>query len=94
MATKRNQPHRSGAVVMRGAEKRPTEDQQLLQQEASDSDFAKTDTWRALRILGDEVLSELRWTRHAMLCCKRSFISAKHFATATSCGFMSIERVL
>jgi uncharacterized protein (TIGR00730 family) len=55
MATKRNQPHRSGAVVMRGAEKRPTEDQQLLQQEATDSDFAKTDTWRALRILGEFV---------------------------------------
>ena len=55
MATKRNQPHRSGAVVMRGAEKRPTEDQQLLQQEGADSDFVKTDTWRALRILGEFV---------------------------------------
>jgi uncharacterized protein (TIGR00730 family) len=54
MATKRNQAHRSGAVVMRGAEKRPTEDQQLLQ-EGTDSAFVKTDTWRALRILGEFV---------------------------------------
>jgi uncharacterized protein (TIGR00730 family) len=55
MATKRNQAHRSGAVVMRGAEKRPTEDQQLLQQEAADDSFLKTDTWRALRIMGEFV---------------------------------------
>jgi uncharacterized protein (TIGR00730 family) len=55
MATKRNQAHRSGAVVMRGAEKRPTEDQQLLQQEAADASFLKTDTWRALRIMGEFV---------------------------------------
>jgi uncharacterized protein (TIGR00730 family) len=55
MPTKRNQAHRSGAVVMRGAEKRPTEDQQLLQQEGADSAFLKTDTWRALRIMGEFV---------------------------------------
>jgi len=55
MATKRNQAHRSGAVVMRGAEKRPTEDQQLLQQESVDASFLKTDTWRALRIMGEFV---------------------------------------
>ena len=55
MATKPNQAHRSGAVVMRGAEKRPTEDQQLLQQEGADASFLKTDTWRALRIMGEFV---------------------------------------
>ena len=55
MATKRNQAHRSGAVVMRGAEKRPTEDEQLLQQEGADASFLKTDTWRALRIMGEFV---------------------------------------
>jgi uncharacterized protein (TIGR00730 family) len=55
MATKRNRAHRSGAVVMRGAEKRPTEDQQLLQQEGADTSFLKTDTWRALRIMGEFV---------------------------------------
>ena len=54
MARTRNHPHRSGAVVMRGAEKRPTEDQQLLQ-EAVDTSFVKTDTWRALRIMGEFV---------------------------------------
>jgi uncharacterized protein (TIGR00730 family) len=54
MATKRNEAHRSGAVVMRGAEKRPTEDQQLLQ-EGADASFLKTDTWRALRIMGEFV---------------------------------------
>ena len=51
---KRNEAHRSGAVVMRGAEKRPTEDQRLLQ-EADDTAFLRTDTWRALRILGEFV---------------------------------------
>ena len=54
MATKPNQAHRSGAVVMRGAEKRPTEDQQLLE-EGADAAFLKTDTWRALRIMGEFV---------------------------------------
>jgi uncharacterized protein (TIGR00730 family) len=39
---------------MRGAEKRPTEDQAFLQQEA-DTSFLKTDTWRALRIMGEFV---------------------------------------
>jgi len=39
---------------MRGAELRPTEDQQLLQ-EAADASFLKTDTWRALRIMGEFV---------------------------------------
>jgi uncharacterized protein (TIGR00730 family) len=40
---------------MRGPEKRPTEDQQLLQQETTDASFLKTDTWRALRIMGEFV---------------------------------------
>jgi uncharacterized protein (TIGR00730 family) len=39
---------------MRGAETRPTEDQQLLQRGA-DAAFLKTDTWRALRIMGEFV---------------------------------------
>ena len=55
MATKRNTAHRSGPVITRGLEKRPTEDQQLLQQEAPDASFLKTDTWRALRIMGEFV---------------------------------------
>jgi uncharacterized protein (TIGR00730 family) len=54
LASRRNQGHRSGAVVMRGAEQRPTEDQQLLQ-EPADVSFVKTDTWRALRIMGEFV---------------------------------------
>ena len=54
MAGRRDHAHRSGAVVMRGAEKRPTEDQQLLQ-EGADASFLKTDTWRALRIMGEFV---------------------------------------
>jgi uncharacterized protein (TIGR00730 family) len=51
---KRNEALRSGAVVMRGAEKRPTEDQRLLQ-EGDDTAFLRTDTWRALRIMGEFV---------------------------------------
>jgi uncharacterized protein (TIGR00730 family) len=39
---------------MRGVEKRPTEDQQLLQ-EPADASFVNTDTWRALRIMGEFV---------------------------------------
>jgi len=54
MASRRNPAHRSGAVVMRGAETRPTEDQQLLE-EGADAAFLKTDTWRALRIMGEFV---------------------------------------
>ena len=54
MARTRNPGHRSGAVVMRGVEKRPTEDQQLLQ-EPADASFVNTDTWRALRIMGEFV---------------------------------------
>ena len=54
MARTRNPGHRSGAVVMRGVEKRPTEDQQLLQ-ETADASFVNTDTWRALRIMGEFV---------------------------------------
>ena len=45
---------RSGPVVMRGQQRRPTEDQRLLQ-ESADIDFLHTDTWRALRILGEFV---------------------------------------
>ena len=54
MASRKNPGHRRGAVVMRDAEQRPTEDQQLLQ-EAADASFVKTDTWRALRIMGEFV---------------------------------------
>ena len=54
MARTRNHGHRAGAVVLRGVERRPTEDQQLLQ-EAADASFVKTDTWRALRIMGEFV---------------------------------------
>jgi uncharacterized protein (TIGR00730 family) len=54
LAGRKNTGHRSGAVVLRGLEKRPTEDQQLLQ-EAVDTSFVKTDTWRALRIMGEFV---------------------------------------
>jgi hypothetical protein len=55
MATKRNHAHRSGAVVMRGAEKRPTEDEQLLQEGPGGTAFLRTDTWRTLRIMGEFV---------------------------------------
>ena len=54
MPRRRNEARRSGAVVMRGAENRPTEDQQLLE-EGADASFVKTDTWRALRIMGEFV---------------------------------------
>jgi uncharacterized protein (TIGR00730 family) len=47
-------PHRSGPVVTRGPATRPTEDQKLLQRRVS-ADFQGTDTWRALRILGEFV---------------------------------------
>ena len=54
MARKSNSAHRSGAVLMRGGEQRLTEDQRFL----SDGDgtaFLRTDTWRALRIMGEFV---------------------------------------
>ena len=55
MARRRTEARRSGAVVMRGSETRqPTEDQQLLE-EGADASFVKTDTWRALRIMGEFV---------------------------------------
>jgi uncharacterized protein (TIGR00730 family) len=55
MARRRTEARRSGAVVMRGGEKkRPTEDEQLLE-EGADASFVKTDTWRALRIMGEFV---------------------------------------
>lgn len=54
MARTRNHGHRAGAVVIRGVGRRPTEDQQLLQ-EAADTSFVNTDTWRALRIMGEFV---------------------------------------
>ncbi len=47
-------PHRSGPVVTRGPANRPTEDQKLLQRRVP-ADFQGTDTWRALRILGEFV---------------------------------------
>jgi uncharacterized protein (TIGR00730 family) len=49
-----DRPHRSGPVVTRGPATRPTEDQKLLQRRVS-ADFQGTDTWRALRILGEFV---------------------------------------
>ena len=49
-----DQPRRSGSVVTRGPAGRPTEDQKLLQRRAS-AEFQGTDTWRALRILGEFV---------------------------------------
>jgi uncharacterized protein (TIGR00730 family) len=54
MATRRNHPHRAGAVVMRGGEHRLTEDQRLLQ-EGDGTAFLRTDTWRTLRIMGEFV---------------------------------------
>jgi len=54
MANRRNHAHRAGAVVVRGVEHRPTEDQRLLQ-EGDGSGFRRTDTWRTLRIMGEFV---------------------------------------
>jgi hypothetical protein len=52
----RDSTRRSGAVMMRGEAKRPTEDQRLLQEaEVESTAFLDTDTWRALRILGEFV---------------------------------------
>jgi hypothetical protein len=51
---KQDHPRRSGALVMRGPVRRPTEDQELLQRRVS-VDFQATDTWRSLRILGEFV---------------------------------------
>ena len=44
--------HRSGPVVRTGSEHRATEDQRLLQAHPT-PEFLQTDTWRALRILGE-----------------------------------------
>jgi uncharacterized protein (TIGR00730 family) len=49
-----DRPHRAGPVVTRGPANRPTEDQKLLQRRVT-ADFQGTDTWRALRILGEFV---------------------------------------
>ena len=54
MARRKNSAHRSGAVLMRGGEHRPTEDQRFLQ-EGDGTAFLRTDTWRALRIMGEFV---------------------------------------
>jgi hypothetical protein len=54
MASRRNATHRSGAVLVRGGEHRPTEDQRFLQ-EGDGTAFLRTDTWRALRIMGEFV---------------------------------------
>jgi uncharacterized protein (TIGR00730 family) len=51
---KRDEERRSGQVVMRGPSIRPTEDQRLLQT-PPDLEFLHSDTWRALRILGEFV---------------------------------------
>jgi uncharacterized protein (TIGR00730 family) len=53
--TTRDPTRRSGAVMMRGGARRPTEDQRLLQEGREPADFLETDTWRALRILGEFV---------------------------------------
>jgi uncharacterized protein (TIGR00730 family) len=52
--TRREAGRQSGAVTMRGGAQRPTEDQRLLQGGGEPS-FLHTDTWRALRILGEFV---------------------------------------
>jgi uncharacterized protein (TIGR00730 family) len=52
--TRRQATRRSGAVTMRGGTIRTTEDQRLLQR-AQPAEFLETDTWRALRILGEFV---------------------------------------
>jgi len=54
MAKRRTVAHRSGAVLMRGGEQHPTEDQRFLQ-EGEGTAFLRTDTWRALRIMGEFV---------------------------------------
>jgi uncharacterized protein (TIGR00730 family) len=54
MAKRRNHAHRSGAVTLRDGKARLTEDQRFLQERA-DTAFLKTDTWRALRIMGEFV---------------------------------------
>ena len=51
----RDATRRSGAVMMRGGARRPTEDQRLLQEGREPAEFLETDTWRALRILGEFV---------------------------------------
>jgi len=51
---KQEHPRRSGALVRRGAARRPTEDQELLQRRVT-ADFQVTDTWRTLRIMGEFV---------------------------------------
>jgi uncharacterized protein (TIGR00730 family) len=51
----RDATRHSGAVMMRGGAKRPTEDQRLLQEGREPAEFLETDTWRALRILGEFV---------------------------------------
>jgi hypothetical protein len=54
MARKRTRAHRSGAVFTRDGKARLTEDQRLLQEDAGTA-FLKTDSWRALRIMGEFV---------------------------------------
>ena len=51
---KQEHPRRSGALVMRGPARRPTEDQELLQRRMG-IEFQTTDTWRTLRIMGEFV---------------------------------------
>jgi uncharacterized protein (TIGR00730 family) len=51
---RRQATRRSGAVTMRGGATRPTEDQRFLQRPPP-PEFLETDTWRALRILGEFV---------------------------------------
>jgi uncharacterized protein (TIGR00730 family) len=50
----RGSGRRSGAITRRGAASRPTEDQRFLQPHEPAA-FLDTDTWRALRILGEFV---------------------------------------
>ena len=71
---KQDHPRRSGALVMRGPVRRPTEDQELLQRRVS-ADFQATDTWRSLRILGefvegfDALAHDLDASTAASSCC-------------------------
>ncbi len=51
---KQDSGRRSGSITIRGVAQRPTEDQRFLQRREQPA-FLDTDTWRALRILGEFV---------------------------------------
>ena len=54
MASTRPERRRAGRMVVAGSGAQPTEDQRLLQQPAEPA-FIQSDSWRALRILGEFV---------------------------------------